>query len=243
MLPFSPNGDGAAWLPSRVRRLRRLVTVTALRFHFGRRRFRRLVTATVPVLQPSAPHNARTTDALRERWVNRNQILGRIARSVVTKTRSQKQKRAWGRWAVGPFHSAFDTRESLRSSRGFVKVYFAFAGRRRISKVQPTACAYRSSVCTVGEGRLRSLRSKRAMAGVFVPMRRATSAWVRPARRRARKSSSNRANSSRSALYSARTAGLLSMVRTSSSCVFTVLHLFQASPGDLQFLNRRCSNA
>src|SRR5262249_26041055 len=69
-------------------------------------------------------------------------------------------------------------------------------GRNRIARRQPTAFAYFRSVVSDGECRLfPPPASRRATAGVFVPMRTATSACVRPARRRACSNSSNRANS------------------------------------------------
>ena len=69
-------------------------------------------------------------------------------------------------------------------------------GRSRISRWQPTAAAYFRSVAIDGELRLLPPpASRRATAGVLVPIFSATSAWVSPALCRAPKSSSRSAKS------------------------------------------------
>src|SRR5205823_7253358 len=93
----------------------------------------------------------------------------------------------------------------------------ASRGQRRISRRHPAACAYLRSVAIEGECRwLPPPASSRATAGVFVPIRAATSACVSPACRRALSSSSSRANSSAWASYSALTAGRLSSFLTNA---------------------------
>src|SRR5205814_10171574 len=116
----------------------------------------------------------------------------------------------------------------------------ASRGQRRISRRHPTACAYLRSVAIEGECRwLPPPASSRATAGVFVPIRAATSACVSPACRRAFSSSSSRANSSVWASYSALTAGCLSIFLTNALCVIIRLYLSHPFAGNLQLLGRR----
>jgi hypothetical protein len=69
-------------------------------------------------------------------------------------------------------------------------------------------------------------------------IRAATSAWVNPARRRARNNSSSKANSSSCASCSALTAGRFNIFLTISSCVSIVLNLLESGSCDLQFFVR-----
>ncbi len=104
-----------------------------------------------------------------------------------------------------------------------------FEGRNVIANSQPTARAYLRSVVTDGEWPLLPPpASKRAIAGVIVPMRLATSACVKPARRRARSNSSKRPNSSAWASYAALTPGVFNILFTIRSCVSIFLGLLHS---------------
>lgn len=102
-----------------------------------------------------------------------------------------------------------------QSDGAIVEVY-----TKRIWSFFPVACANFFSV--VKDGPLTPaarLLSILVIAVAFVPIRSATSAWVRPASLRAASISSSNANSSAMASYSAFTAGLDNILLTISSCV------------------------
>ena len=104
---------------------------------------------------------------------------------------------------------------------------------------QLTAFAYFLIVSIDGECMPDSrLFSKRTIAGAFVPMRRAISAWVSPARWRARSILFKREYSGRRLSYDERTARLVKALRRSSSW-FIRMYLLQSFPGCSQFFFRR----